>query len=89
MKFGHSGCIMCSYRSDTEWLDMKTSHPDDFELACQYDEMIRHGLPGINGEAYLHGSGVPLREVNFEKLVADKRGGLDLSPHCGGGDCRI
>lgn len=90
MKFGHSGCKMCPFRSDEEWLDMKLRHPEDFEEACQYDEAIRHGLPGVKGNAYIHESCIPLREIDFEKRIADRRGGLLLSHGCGAeGACRI
>ena len=89
MKFGHSGCKMCPFRSDEEWLDMQRNHPEDFEEACQYDEAIRHGLPNIKGEGYLHDSLQPWRSINFEKLIAERRGELQLSHYCGGGDCRI
>jgi hypothetical protein len=87
MKFGHSGCIMCPFRSDEEWLEMQRNHPEDFKRACQYDESIR-SMPGIKGEGYLHDSLTPLRSIDFEALIKERAGDFSFSRDCGGSECR-
>lgn len=88
MKFGHSGCKMCPFRSDEEWLAMQTDHPEDFEEACRYDEAIRHSLPKMKGEAFIHDSLKPLRSIDFNLLLKEREGTLRLQPSCGGAECR-
>lgn len=76
-----SACIQCPYRSDEAWLWMKQEMPQDFETACRNDEALRHpdmkkrghAYARIKGDMYLHASAVPLREIDFEALVAQKR----------------
>lgn len=67
---------------------MQINHPDDFEEACRYDEAIRHGLPKMRGEGYLHDSLKPLRSIDFAARVAERKGGLQFSPGCGSVECR-
>ncbi len=72
-----SACIQCPYRSDEAWLWMQQNFPDEFEEACKYDDWLRTpaaksagAYSSIRGEMYIHWSCIPLREVNFETLVA-------------------
>lgn len=83
-----SGCRRCPYRDDEEWQEMKVRYPDDFEVACQADEAIRHGLPGVKRPAYIHDSLKPLREIDFAAEVERKRGTL-FGAHSGmcGSEC--
>ena len=37
-----SACVFCPYHSDRHWAEMKRDQPEDFEKACQVDEMIRN-----------------------------------------------
>jgi hypothetical protein len=53
-----SACYMCPNMSDAEWLAM---HPQDLELAAQFEDRIRQDDPDF----FLHKSRVPLREVVF------------------------
>jgi hypothetical protein len=48
---------------------MRDESPEDFELACGFDERIRDILP--RGQAFVHRSLVPLRSVNFDRPSAD------------------
>lgn len=57
-----SACLMCPYRTDTEWLWLKVHDPESFEVACLLDEALRHvgRVP-----QFVHRSANPLREVDF------------------------
>lgn len=67
--FPRSACVECAYRRDEEWLKLS---PDEFEIACQQDELLRRlDIEAGGAGVYLHRSRVPLRE-------ADLFGGDDL-----------
>jgi hypothetical protein len=76
-----SACLQCSFRSDDAWLWMQQAMPDDFETACRHDEALRapdikhrgRAYARIRGEMYLHRLCIPLREIDFETLVARAR----------------
>jgi hypothetical protein len=58
-----SSCIFCPFRDNEAWRDMSANDPEDFEHACQFDEAIRPGWEGIDGQLYVHRSFKPLREA--------------------------
>lgn len=76
-----SACIQCPYRSDEAWLWMKQTMPDAFEIACRSDEALRapeikrrgRAYARVRGEMYLHRLCIPLREIDFDALVAGRR----------------
>lgn len=70
-----SSCIFCPYRDMPAWRAMKANDPEDFEDACQIDEAIRAGFPGMVGEAYVHRQLVPLRDID----TSDAQMELELS----------
>jgi len=76
-----SSCLFCPYTSDADWLDMKLNDTESFEIACTFDDKIRHLKPGVlNSNMYLHRSGIPLREVVFK---SESTGTLfDCEGHC-------
>lgn len=55
-----SACWNCPNQTDVEWLDLT---PEEFELACLFDEKMRETDPHF----FLHDSCVPLREVQFKR----------------------
>ena len=57
----HSACKMCANMSDSEWIQMKTDYPQDFEDACRIEEEIREH----DKDFWFHPSCVPLSEVDF------------------------
>ena len=69
-------CPGCPYRSDPEWRHMRDHRPEEWADAVEFDAAIRIGIPGVNGEAYLHRSCVPLGEVDL--LTAEQRGQTTL-----------
>jgi len=79
-----SACKRCAYRCNVEWALMRDLSPDDFEDACQSDELMRDNMPGLKERVYIHRQLVPLRE-------ADLRGDIDrgqgILPGMGWADC--
>jgi hypothetical protein len=67
-----SACIACPYHDDGYWRMLRDESPEEFEMACEFDDMVRH-LPGVKGEAFVHSSGVPLREIDFNKSRLERR----------------
>jgi len=63
-----SSCYFCPFHSNEYWMLLKDKHPEIFELACEFDDKIRI-QPKLNRKAYLHRSLVPLREIDFTKIV--------------------
>lgn len=76
LKVRHSGCYFCPNSGDGVWAAMKRDDLPEFERACQMDEASRHGIPGVNNEAYIHSSLEPLRSIDFEQRIADRQGQL-------------
>ncbi len=70
-----SACVGCPYKSDSEWKWLKEAYPDSFIEAVEVDEALRHSMKvreaiTANGDsAYIHGSGVPLAEVDFSSTI--------------------
>lgn len=67
-----SACWFCPNSGQDRWQELRATHPDLFERACQLDETIREG-GGFNargntrfaGQMYLHVSLKPLREADL------------------------
>ena len=59
-----SACIVCPYRSNAEWRWLRDKSPDDWQAAIDFDRKIRRPK-GLNDNAYVHRSCVPLDEVNL------------------------
>lgn len=64
-----SACVFCPYKSDSEWIELKSSDPDGFARAVQIDDAIRDKTSvrtsGMQSAQYLHRTCVPLRDVEF------------------------
>ncbi|MCT6940181.1 MAG: hypothetical protein M3Z62_07105, partial [Metasolibacillus sp.] len=61
-----SSCIGCPFHDNQTWLEMKRNDPESFEDACFIDEKIRN-MPVLHGQAFLHRSCKPLREVDLNE----------------------
>lgn len=61
-----SRCVICPFRSNESW---RALDPDEFELACQFDEALREGgnPRGYQSAPYLHNERRPLREVDLTR----------------------
>jgi len=78
-----SACIGCPYHSNGAWREMRDSDPDAFADAVEFDGDIRkHPWPGVRGKVFLHRSGEPLGEVDFDN--AEDRGQLTFLDECEG-----
>ena len=89
-----SACIMCPFRSDSEWLYLKENNPDLFEEACRYDEMIRTEevtrTHNLKYPQYMHKSMIPLRDVDFaNELELRKQGDFFELLGCSSGFCGL
>lgn len=79
-----SRCVCCPYRSNADWLDLKTRDPDGFARAIAIDRSVRDST-GMTHRTYLHASRRPLDELDFEEatdrgsaLVLECEGGCGL-----------
>ena len=82
-----SACIFCPYHNNDYWRYLKTEWPDEFEEACEFDDLIRKGVNRKSAsmsaeELYLHSDLVPLREVDLSTDV--DRGQMTFLDECGG-----
>ena len=67
-----SACVICPYRSDEHWLELKRSEPDSYDEAVRFDRWLRNSRANpvrqlVNGRPYLHRARRPLATVIAEK----------------------
>ena len=66
-----SACVICPYRSDEHWLELKRSEPESYEAAVEFDRWLRRRTTNpvrtlLNGRPYLHAARRPLATVIAE-----------------------
>jgi hypothetical protein len=69
-----SACVYCPFRSDKEWLAIKTEDPDNFELAIKFEKDLQKSFSVVTGwknindppVPFLHKSRIPLGTVEFD-----------------------
>lgn len=62
-----SSCVYCPYHDDGFWQDLKDNHPEEFEKAVEFDDLIRDmTMAGMKRPAFVHRSCVPLSEAEFD-----------------------
>lgn len=64
MEPGKSACLICPFHSDAYWSIFKKQFPEEFEKACQFDDLIRI-YPNLRRKTYLSKHLKPLREIDF------------------------
>ena len=74
--------MICPYRSDEHWIELKRSEPDSFEEAVRFDRWLRNSKTNpvrkvVNGRPYLHSARRPLDSVIAER-EADS---VDITNH--------
>ncbi len=74
-----SSCVFCPYRRNDQWRDMRDNHPDDWTAATAFDDAIRAGYAGMEGQAFVHHSRMPLASADLSPAAA---GQLDLAFDC-------
>ena len=77
-----SACVICPYRSDEHWLELKRSEPSSFDEAVKFDRWLRSSKANpirklLNGRPYLHSARRPLASVIAER----EKAGLDNLNH--------
>ncbi len=67
LQLPRSACIGCPFHTDEEWIEMKKSDPESWADAVFVDESLRAKgrAERFGGEMYLHGSMLPLSDVQF------------------------
>ena len=63
-----SACVICPYRSDKHWLELKQSEPDSYAEAVNFDRWLRRSTKNpvrtlLNDRPYLHAARRPLESV--------------------------
>lgn len=69
-----SACVICPYRSDEHWLELKRSEPASYEEAVRFDRWLRSSTTNpvrklLKGRPYLHSARRPLDTVIEEREV--------------------
>lgn len=75
-----SSCIFCPLRDNAAWANMQENESEDFAEAVQWDRAFRAGWPGMEGQAFVHRSFVPLDQADFRQQ--DDSGQLDFLREC-------
>ncbi len=87
-----SACVICPYRSDEHWLELKRSEPDSFEEAVRFDRWLRNSRKNpvrrvVKGRPYLHAARRPLRsvieDIEEEKIDGTNHFNNECEGHCG------
>lgn len=63
---GKSACLICPFHSNAYWTLFKKQFPDEFKLACEFDDLIRD-YPKLHHRAYLSSQRKPLRDIDFRQ----------------------
>jgi len=91
-KLPRSACVICPYRSDEHWLELKRSEPDSYLEAVEFDRWLRRRRTNavrriLSGRPYVHASRRPLDTAVAE---AEERGvngvnhfNNECEGHCG------
>ena len=70
-----SACVICPYRSDAHWLELKQAEPKSYAEAVEFDRWLRRRTTNpirrlINGRPYLHSGRRPLETIITERIEA-------------------
>lgn len=73
-----SACWFCPFKSDAEWLRLRSEEPQYFAKAVLYERAFSQlkRIAGVNGSLFLHASRKPLSEVDFS--TEEERGQMSL-----------
>ena len=78
-----SARVICPYKSNQEWLQLKQDCPENFREAVEIDEFIRNHNSG-RYKIYLHSSCVPLKDIDFEANAEEDDGLNFFNAECQG-----
>lgn len=74
-----SACVFCPFHSDNEWRRLKSEEPDEFRRAVEFErnlQEVKRKSDNLNGVPFLHGSLLPLDQVDF--ATDAQRGQMDF-----------
>ena len=83
-----SACVGCPYHSNDYWRHLKKNSPDEWDEACDMDDLIRNGINKKSAKdfqaekLFTHPDMVPLREVDLRTDV--DKGQLTFLDECDG-----
>jgi hypothetical protein len=80
-----SACTFCPFHSDSEWKYVKQDK-EEWDKVVAFDKKIRNGWGKVKDNLYLHKSGKPIDEVNFDEVKDDQ---LNLFENECEGQCGI
>ena len=84
-----SACVICPYRSDQHWLELKMSEPTSYEAAVKFDRWLRKTTTNpvralLSGRPYLHAARRPLESVIAERETQDPSTINNFNEECEG-----
>ena len=80
-----SACTFCPYKTNEEWLDMKTRNKSEWEDTVNFDKRIRESAQNNNNnKVFLHYSCQPLDEIDFTKVASKKYNDTSILDECDG-----
>lgn len=84
-----SACVICPYRSDEHWFELKRYEPASYEEAVQFDRWLRASTKTpvrklLDGRPYLHSTRRPLAAVIEERQVKAVDGPDPFNNECEG-----
>ena len=72
-----SACIGCPYHDNSEWLNLKENHYDEFMEAVDFEKKMQVKLETkFDGKVFLHPSCEPLETVDFASRMRTKQPSL-------------
>ncbi len=83
-----SACVGCPYHGNDYWRHMRDNSPDEWDEACDMDDLIRNGINRKSAKdfqsekLFIHPDMVPLREVDLS--TDEDRGQMTWLDECSG-----
>ncbi len=84
-----SACVICPYRSDEQWFELKRCDPASYEEAVQFDFWLRASTKTpvrklLTGRPYLHSARRPLASVIEKRKIEGVKEINQFNNECGG-----
>ena len=84
-----SACVVCPYRSNDHWVELKELEPVSYHEAVRFDRWLRNSRSNpvrqiINGRPYLHSARRPLESVISERQDDSNAPAVDFTEECDG-----
>ncbi len=85
-----SACRICPFRDNRAWRQMRDQAPDDWAIAVQFDQQVRHAAQMKQPTtAYLHRSlvSLPMVDLSTPRERAADAGQIDMFDEVSDGEC--